>query len=565
MFAPWVHPRPRRVRRRSRHLGIRSSLPSRRPPMLLHLRVPMALALTTAFLFAGFDARAADTLPHGVAAGDVTQHSAVLWTRSTSFGPVVFEYSSDPGFGHDVHFKFAFVFNPLVPVKVQVGSLKAGTTYSYRVRDASGSKASGHFRTPHELGTHDGLVFGVSGDSRGDLAPYPSVANAVGASLEFFLDLGDTVYVDVESPILPGVDQARTLREFRLKSSEILSERNGLNVLRDLRADTAFFATIDDHEVTNDFAGGAPPSSDDRFDQHGKYINETELYRNGLIAFHEYQPIRNELYGNTHDRRTAFKPKLYRSQSYGSDAAVFILEERSFRDQELVPADPTDPADILRFLIESFDPRRTMLGAAQIADFERDLLQAQQSGITWKFVMVPEPIQNLGVVGASDRYEGYAAERTELLSFITANHISNVVFITADIHGTVVNNVQFQTFVGEPQIETGAFEISIGPIAYAQPFGPTVVELAYQFGLITKEQKDFYDSLPLPGKEEFVRQLVDTQLVLLGYDPIGLDGSPIDATLLEGAYTATHTYGWTDFAVDATSQKLTITTWGLLP
>jgi phosphodiesterase/alkaline phosphatase D-like protein len=92
--------------------------------------------------------------------------------------------------------------------------------------------------------------------------------------------------------------------------------------------------------------------------------------------------------------------------------------------------------------------------------------------------MLPEPIQNLGVIAASDRYEGYAAERAALLKFIDDNNISNVVFVSADIHGTLVNNLTYQLGPGLPQIPTNAFEISTGSVAYDAPFGPTVLQLA---------------------------------------------------------------------------------------
>ena len=38
------------------------------------------------------------TLPNGVASGDVTQTSAVLWTHSTALGTVTFEYAADSAF-----------------------------------------------------------------------------------------------------------------------------------------------------------------------------------------------------------------------------------------------------------------------------------------------------------------------------------------------------------------------------------------------------------------------------------------------------------------------------------
>jgi Phosphodiesterase/alkaline phosphatase D len=42
------------------------------------------------------------TLPNGVASGDTTQTSTVLWTRSTVLGNVVFEYSTDPNFSNSL-------------------------------------------------------------------------------------------------------------------------------------------------------------------------------------------------------------------------------------------------------------------------------------------------------------------------------------------------------------------------------------------------------------------------------------------------------------------------------
>jgi hypothetical protein len=53
-----------------------------------------------------------------------------------------------------------------------------------------------------------------------------------------------------------------------------------------------------------------------------------------------------------------------------------------------------------------------------------------------------------------DRWEGYPAERSELLNFISDNDIKNVIFLTTDLHGAVVNT-----------LENGCKEIITGPIA----------------------------------------------------------------------------------------------------
>jgi len=495
------------------------------------------------------------SLPNGVAAGDVDQSSAILWARSTVVGEIVFEYADHSSFT-DAETVIAAVADPTVPVKVEIAPLSAATAYYYRVTDADGATAEGIFRTPAAEGYH-GLRFGVSGDWRGELRPYPSISNIPEHDLDFFVALGDTIYADVPSLDFPD-PQARSLEDFRIKHAEGYSERFGVNSWAEVRASTAIYATIDDHEVTNDFSGGAPPGSDPRFDERGDFLNETELYTNALQAFHEYNPIRDEAYGDTGDPRTSGKPRLYRFRRFGQDAAIMMLDARSFRDEGLREIlAPPDPFEFREYQVVSFDSSRTMLGEVQLAELMSDLLFAEEKGITWKFVLVPEPIQNLGPILASDRFEGYAYERTAILSFIEENDIRNVVFIAADVHGTIVNNLVYQRRPGGEQIETSMFEITTGSVAFAAPFGPTTIARAGPVigGLYSRLDRD--------GQNNLIRIISNVMLSVYGYPKVGLDWSPIDAQLLDGGYVVVNTYGWTEFEIDADTQQLTVTTYGI--
>jgi glycerophosphoryl diester phosphodiesterase len=531
-------------------------------------------------------AERAPTLPHLAGSGDTTANSTVLWTRSTQTGNLRFEWSTDPQFTGGVRSNVVAVTDAAVPAKLTVTNLTAATEYFYRVTDAAGSSVTGSFRTPAPIGVRHGLRFGVTGDWRGELRPYPGLANAADRALDFFIKLGDTIYADYPSPAVTNA-QARTLAEFRAKHAEALTARHGLNAIADVQLGTSVLATIDDHEVVNDFAGGAAPSSDTRFDQTGTLINETQLYKNGLQAFHEFNPIRTLTYDTPGQSRTHGKPKLYRAQTYGSDAALLLLDARSFRDRELDPAaSATDPVQVAAFLSRSFDidpvtrqplPRRTMLGAAQLADLKADLATAQQAGVTWKFIIVPEPIQNLGVTGAADRFEGYAAERTELLKHIADQRIENVVFIAADIHGTLVNNLTYQAAPGQPQIPTSAFEVTTGPLAFDAPLGPTVLSLAEGIRLSATATllSQFLAGLNLPNRAAFdalltraqkdaaLEGLINSQVQALGYSPLGLADSSVRATLRQGGYVAAFAFGWTEFEIDAATQALTVTTYGI--
>jgi len=524
-----------------------------------------------------------DLLPNGAAAGDVSQTSAVLWARSNFTGTITFTYTN-ASTGESTAVTRPIV-DATIPATVTLTGLLPNVRYTYQIASSGGEGATGQFRTAANLGANPGLRFGATGDWRGELAPYVALRNAPSRNLQFLIRLGDTAYADIPSPAVP-LTQATTLADFRLKQDEVYSLRYVKNFWAELQRNTSLYATIDDHEVMNNYAGGAPAASDPRFPETTGLINDTALFENGLRAFAEYNPIRHTFYGTVGgDGRMDNERKFYRYQNYGSDAALFVLDARSFRDAAIAPLDTTNLlVDLPRFLSQSAAPGRTLLGTQQLQDLKNDLMDAEEKGIVWKFIALPEPIQLLTPAGGEDRYEGYLAERSDLLAFIAENKLRNVVFVAADIHGTIVNNLAYQKGVSAQQ--TGAFEVTTGSLAYDAPFGPTVVNLAALSGVITPTTKALYDALPLANdldsipndKDDFVKAYLDTQLTQLrqigqlSYDPVGLadaaaldDGYAISATLLAGDYMAVHTYGWTEFEIAPATQILTVTTYGLTP
>ncbi|MDJ0844634.1 MAG: phytase, partial [Crocosphaera sp.] len=531
----------------------------------------------------GYDPRnpVPNSLINGIASGDTTQNSTVLWARSTFTGDITIEYYSDTDFLPLMGTETLTVTDPTLPVKVEINNLTPNTQYYYRVTDAAGDTAIGEFKTAAELGTYAGLTFGVSGDWRGELSPYPAIANAVDRDLDFFVEHGDTIYADIPSDAVKNPDgtrkqQAETIAEYRAKHSEVYDSRFGFNFWEELRANTSILATIDDHEVINDFAGGANADTDDRFSETEGLINDTELFENGMQTFQEYNPLRDEFYGDVGDERFNGERKLYRYSNYGSDAAVFVLDTRSFRDQGLDgPENFLDIGDRLEVLNQSLTEDRTLLGSVQLSDLKQDLLDAENNGVTWKFVMVPEPIQNIFPGINTDAFEGYGNERTEILKFIDENSIDNVVFVAADVHTTFVNNLTYQEEPEGEHIATNAFEITTGSVAFDEPTGEILGNI---FTAGNTESEIFYNSLPIApdtddiinDKDDFVKSIVnDNLLTPLGFDPLGLNNNLpqaeglIDATLLQGDYFVGHTYGWTEFDIDPDTQQLKVITYGI--
>jgi len=76
------------------------------------------------------------TLPNGVASGDATQTSVVLWTHSIALGEVTFEYSTFNDFGIIDGCETVAVVDVNQPVKVEISGLIPATQYYYRVIDA---------------------------------------------------------------------------------------------------------------------------------------------------------------------------------------------------------------------------------------------------------------------------------------------------------------------------------------------------------------------------------------------------------------------------------------------
>ncbi len=140
------------------------------------------------------------SLPNGIAAGDVTPTSVVLWARSTALGPVDFTIESSRT---DPVTSSVSAIKASRPVTVVVDGLRPGTTYSYTAITSAGDRMNGEFKTP-ALDGHRTLRFGISGDGRGDWLPFQALANAPDRNLDFFVYLGDTVYADIPSPAVAG-------------------------------------------------------------------------------------------------------------------------------------------------------------------------------------------------------------------------------------------------------------------------------------------------------------------------------------------------------------------------
>ncbi|HEX9377247.1 MAG TPA: alkaline phosphatase D family protein [Actinomycetota bacterium] len=411
---------------------------------------------------------------YGVASGEVTPNSALLWTWS-KHSPVRLDLSTTADFSSGVASQWIDV--PLGhnhTVTTPVSSLSAATHYWFRYYDPVAARFSrvGTFVTPPSAGSDVDVHFAYTGDSDGWYNPatnkpafnsFQTLDQIRYSQADFMMYLGDLIYSDSSySPFGP----ADTVKEYRAN----YKQNRTYDALRDMEAALPVYTEWDDHEVRNDF---------DRSEVGN-------LFFRGMQAYEEYNPTPH------------WNPVLgyYRTFSWGQNLQFFILDERSFRSPEVAhfpKANPTDtspcdnpvgsgnpdvaptlpqpvrdqfsvvipqlanpvPASCIAAL---YDPSRTMLGAPQLTQFESDLAA---STAKFKLVFSEDPIQEIFAF-PYDRWEGYGAERLAILNYITSNAISGVTWLTTDTHANIENDIYTNSYIGT---DTGMDEAIVGPIA----------------------------------------------------------------------------------------------------
>jgi phosphodiesterase/alkaline phosphatase D-like protein len=445
-----------------------------------------AIVLTTAVVAA--DA-AQSGFRYGVAAGEITSTTAVLWTRAPR-----------PG---DMTLTVAFARNGRAvrssPVRaldrstdltrsVTVRDLRPSTRYAYWFTQRDDRSQKGTFTTAPPASRSVSVRFAISGDA--DATPSANgtpAYNGFGVygrmaaeRNDFNVNLGDTIYSDSEVGDAPV---ARTVRQKWRKYKLGLD----LAPLRALRQSAGLYSHWDDHEFVNDFS---------------KPEDGEAIYEAGAKAFTDYVPA-----------PALGQHGLYRTFRWGRHLELFFLDERSFRSAkaddvcggDLAPTAPQAVRDAFATLAPPLrnpvpsaclaalnDPARTMLGAAQYAAFTEAI---RASTATWKVIVNEVPIQQYYAL-PYDRWEGYAAERDRLLRYLRAN-VRNVVFLTTDTHANLVNEVRFRTLGAAPE-SSGMWEVVTGPVA-TNTFAKEIDDFLGQKGAGTAIGALFFKPVPPNG------------------------------------------------------------------
>jgi alkaline phosphatase D len=444
----------------------------------MHMNRLLPLALTIMLLAAAPSAFAARGFQYGVAAGDVTSSSAILWGKAKKSGKYTLQVALNKRF---TRFKAASVRARKShdnTVQKTMKRLKPGKRYFFRFVGRRAKSATGSFVTAPKPSQSKTVEFAWSGDqdfnaTPGQRKPFwndGGVLRRMKAERNAFnVMLGDSIYSDSEvpgrlNPIALSVKQKWAKYKVNLKN----------RALQALRGSAGFYSQWDDHEFVNDFS---PQESS--FDNNVNIAGGT-LYKRGAQAFRDYAPV-----------RWTKRDGLYRSFRWGRNLEVFFLDERSFRSAnadanhvcdnpqtgrpDLAPTAPQTTRTLFSAVTPSLaqpvspactaainDPNRTYLGRRQM---ERFKAAVKNSTARFKVIMNELPIQQYYIL-PYDRWEGFEAERQELLQYLRDN-VKNVVFLTTDVHATLINDARLKTLESGGPVNSGIMDVTVGPVATA--------------------------------------------------------------------------------------------------
>jgi alkaline phosphatase D len=382
------------------------------------------------------------TFAHGVSSGFPAPGGITLWTRVselTRSSRVTLEVATDKHFRKVVKRQevVADAKNDFT-VHTRVGGLKPAHEYYYRFDTKKKHSRVGTFRTLPAADSNQPLRIGFYSCQSYEAGYFTAQgALAKEKDLDLVLCLGDYIY---EHHYYKGPDaradttgtnkdgDVQSLAEYREKYRFYQSDKH----LQDLHAAHPFIVIWDDHEVEDNYAGNGPDSkqSDPAFENNGTYPRRVPFGQrriNGYKAFSEAMPR----IGPKGDPN-----RLYGSMRLGKMAELFLTDERQYRDPQ-----PCQDA-LLTDCPDDKTPGRTFLGAKQKGWLKGAL---PKSKANWSLLASETMMMSLDASPGShanqDQWDGYSAEREEILTDFHNKKVDNLVVLSGDIHTFVAGNL----------------------------------------------------------------------------------------------------------------------------
>ncbi len=423
---------------------------------------------------------------HGVASGDPTSSSVVIWTRvSVEAGtvPVRWRVARDEAFA-DIVAEGQATTSELSDhtIKVDVTGLEAGQAFFYQfdliTPDGPLASPVGRTRTAPKGGMAPFRFAFVSCSNYP--AGYFNVYRDIAArdDIQAVIHLGDYFYeygpggyatqFGAQVGRIPEPPKETvTLEDYRLRHAQYKSDPD----LQAAHGAFPWFCTWDDHESTND-ANATGAENHDPDMGEGEW---TDRKAAAVRAYLEWMPVRDPEAGRAREA-------LWRQMDWGQVASIHLLETRLTGRSEEISYDSAfqagpDPMAIAAAATELYrqtlSEERTMMGAAQEAWLADGLKAAVGRGQRWQLLgnqtvmarVVAPPLAEmlsdaqraalyaevpfvepyieftrLGLPMNPDAWDGFAAARERLFA-AAASANADLVVITGDTHTAWANQL----------------------------------------------------------------------------------------------------------------------------
>ncbi|MFP4088848.1 MAG: alkaline phosphatase D family protein [Cyclobacteriaceae bacterium] len=416
---------------------------------------------------------------YGVASGDPTAESVILWTKvlpssQADTQQLSWELASDSSFSEvlksgEVQTDSSTYFT----VNVEVDGLQPDQYYYYRFVADEKPSITGRTKTA-PAGDTDELQFAVVSCNNYEGGYFSAFAKiAERDELDAVLHLGDYIY-----EYGPKVYGDSTTGRFHVPDHEIISLDDYNTRYAQYRLDKDLMrmhqmhpvVTIwDDHEIANNaYKTGAQNHQP----EEGPY---EERKAAAVKAYFEWMPIRQQPDG-----------RLYRAFSFGNLAELLMLDERlAGRDAQLDSiSDPSYESE-----------ERSLLGEEQF-DWLAERLNNSQA--RWKIIgnqVIFSPV-NTEIVYRSpvnlDAWDGYPAAQQQMAQLIRENEVENVIILSGDTH----TSWAFETTLEPTQADSYDAETAEGAFAV-------------EFGTPSISSGNINERIPTDSATQIAQQLMD--------------------------------------------------------
>ena len=397
-----------------------------------------------------------DPFTLGVASGDPSADGFVLWTRlaldpfneggmADSDVPVEWMVAADENFSRIVQRGFAIASPEWAhSLHVEVDGLSPDRWYWYRFVSGGVASPTGRARTlPIASADANRLRLAVASCQHFEQGYFCAYRSMVDDDPDFIVHVGDYIYEGswgAQVRLHESPNGAMTLTDYRNRHACYKRDPD----LQRAHAACPWLLTWDDHDVSNDYAGGVP-NDDESLAQFA--LRRTAAYR----AYYEHMPLRA-----VHRPTADGGMSLYSRLDFGTLARIHLVDDRQYRS----PHPCSERGSMVRDCAQRWAANQTMLGDAQQRWLEDGL---SESPARWNILgqqTLIAPFESRADDGGydvwTDGWDGYASARARLLSYIAQRNVRNVVALGGDMHAFYVSDLK--TDFSDPDSRTVATE-----------------------------------------------------------------------------------------------------------